>query len=300
MPAKTNRGLGRGLDALLRPETGDRSATEIQNIPLERIFPNRFQPRRSFEESGLQELAASIRSNGILEPILLRPLPDGFELVAGERRWRAAKLAGLTEIPSIVRYYDDRQTAEIALIENLQREDLNPIEEAGALQRLMQEFSLTQEEIARRIGRSRPYVANSLRLLQLPPRIQDYLLQGALEMGHARAMLPLATEMQLSLAAESIARKLTVRQIEARVRQLTESKETMKPPVVESPQPSSEMVTLWESRLKSLLQTSVSIHSPQSASKPGRIEIRYFDDEDLERLLALILGEGSLDGRYDG
>ncbi|MCL2548498.1 MAG: ParB/RepB/Spo0J family partition protein, partial [Symbiobacteriaceae bacterium] len=218
MPAKTNRGLGRGLDALLRPETGDRSATEIQNIPLERIFPNRFQPRRSFEESGLQELAASIRSNGILEPILLRPLPDGFELVAGERRWRAAKLAGLTEIPSIVRYYDDRQTAEIALIENLQREDLNPIEEAGALQRLMQEFSLTQEEIARRIGRSRPYVANSLRLLQLPPRIQDYLLQGALEMGHARAMLPLATEMQLSLAAESIARKLTVRQIEARVR----------------------------------------------------------------------------------
>lgn len=284
MPPRNTRGLGRGLDALLRPSQGQERDSELSYLAIDSIEPNRYQPRRDFSAESLNELAESIRSNGILEPLLVRPLAVGYELVAGERRLRAAKLAGLQEVPAIVRFFDDRQTAEIALIENLQREDLNPIEEATAFRQLISEFDLTQEELAQRLGKSRSHLANTMRLLQLPPQIQDHLVQGDLEMGHARSLLSLPADKQLWLAEQVMEKRLTVRQTEAQARKLATGSETS--PRAKPKTPSSRQ-RYWEGKLKQHLQTQVRIHSDGAA---GRIEISFFDAEDLDRLMALVLG----------
>ncbi|MCL2497233.1 MAG: ParB/RepB/Spo0J family partition protein [Symbiobacteriaceae bacterium] len=285
MPAKAPRGLGRGLNALLRPQPGDEQAVELKSIDIDRISSGKHQPRRSFSQESLQELAASIKANGVLEPILLRPLLEGYEIVAGERRLRAAKLAGLKEVPAIVRFYDDKQAAEIGLIENLQREELNPIDEAIAFNRLIKEHGFTQEELASRIGKSRSHMANTLRLLQLPEPIQEQLIAGELEMGHARSLLSLPHEQQLGLAQEVRAKGLTVRQIEARVRALSETARGK----TKGDLASRSSAESWEGRLQGYLQTKVRILRSGSG---GKIEIPFNNPEELERLLTIICSEG--------
>lgn len=215
-----SRGLGRGLDALLGGAAQDVGTTDVRRLPITSIFPNPQQPRRTFDPEGLKDLARSIKTQGVLQPILVRRMPGGkrdeYELVAGERRWRASQMAGLTEIPAMIRNLDDEESLAIALIENLQREDLNPIEEARGLRELQERLSLSQEELANRVGKSRPAVANALRLLSLPESIQDDILKGGLSAGHARAILAIADqEAQLALMERIAHLGLSVRQAEA-------------------------------------------------------------------------------------
>lgn len=218
--ATSTRGLGRGLDALLGGLNPDTGATpgEVKNIPLAAISPNPHQPRKEFDPAALDDLATSIKSQGVLQPVLVRPLearPGTFELVAGERRLRASKLAGLTEIPALVRALDDRESLAIALIENLQREDLNAMEEAEGYRQLLDQFSLSQEDLARQIGKSRPALANALRLLQLPAEVQEDVRRGKLSAGHARALLAVGDpEAAEGLRRRILAKNLTVRQAE--------------------------------------------------------------------------------------
>ena len=186
---KPKRGLGKGLSALIPAKEESSTEEGVQEINIKEIRPNRFQPRHDFDEEKLAELAESVRVHGILQPIVVRAVIGGYELVAGERRWRAAQLAKLSSIPAVVRELSEAEMMEIALIENIQREDLNPLEEAEALQRLLTEFGLTQEELARRIGKSRSHIANTLRLLNLTPEVQSYVSRGTISMGHARALL---------------------------------------------------------------------------------------------------------------
>ena len=213
------RGLGRGLDALLggsMPQDQEINPAEIQAISLEAIVPNPNQPRRRFDEQALAELAESIKSQGVLQPVLLRPVDDGYELVAGERRFRAAGMAGLTEIPALVREMTDQQSLAIALIENLQREDLNPLEEAQGYRRLLDEFGLSQEDLASSVGKSRSSLANSLRLLKLPDTVQEDLAQGRITAGHARALLSVEDgQGQTALHERMLASPMTVRQAES-------------------------------------------------------------------------------------
>ena len=218
------KGLGRGLDALLsgsdRPQ-GD----EQRNLPVERLRPGKYQPRTHMEEGALMELAASIKSQGVMQPILVRavertPGAERYEIVAGERRWRAAQLAGLSEVPVLVRDIPDEQALAMALIENIQRENLNPLEEAQGLQRLIDEFGLTHQEAADAVGRSRPAASNLLRLLQLTAPVQNLLMTGQLDMGHARALLPVASGQQLGLAQRIVQKGLSVRETERLVQQL--------------------------------------------------------------------------------
>ena len=287
MARKSAKGLGKGLDALLRSSAQNDNTREIVSVAVEHIVPNRFQPRREFNQESLQELADSIAANGILEPLLVRPQAIGYELVAGERRLRAAKLLGMTEIPALVCFFDDKQTAEIALVENLQREDLHPLEEAIAYRQLLDEFDMTQEDLAKRVGKSRSHVANIVRLLQLPSDIQGMLMGGTLEMGHARSLLSLPIEKQLWLASEVETRHLNVRQTEALVRQLNT-------PAVKKPkrkEATPAVQAYWLNQLKQHLQTQVRV---QASSMGGRIEIDYYDADDLERLLQLILQRDEL------
>jgi ParB family transcriptional regulator, chromosome partitioning protein len=214
--------LGRGLDALLSHESSpqNEAAGQQAEVAIVDVVRGRYQPRREFDEASLEELAASIKAQGLMQPIVVRPRPQGgFELIAGERRWRASQLAGLTHIPAVVKDVSDEQASAMALIENIQREDLNPLEEAFALQRLKDEFELTQQQVADAIGKSRVAVTNLLRLLNLAPPVRDMLQSGALEMGHARALLSLTAIDQERLAHDVAARQLSVRQTEALVRQ---------------------------------------------------------------------------------
>lgn len=214
-----SRGLGRGLDALLGGVAQEAGAADVRRLPITSITPNPNQPRRTFDPEGLKDLARSIRAQGVLQPILVRRIPgrrDEFELVAGERRWRASQMAGLTEIPVLVKDLDDNESLAIALIENLQREDLNPIEEARGLRELQERLKLSQEDLATRVGKSRPAVANALRLLSLPEIIQEDLLKGDLTAGHARAILAIADQAAQESLMERITRTgLSVRQAEA-------------------------------------------------------------------------------------
>lgn len=215
------RALGRGLGALLQPSPPSPEAAEnpVREVPVERIAPNPLQPRRSFADDSLGELIESIRANGVLQPVLVRPRGDGYELIAGERRWRAARAAGLRCIPAVVRQADDREALELAIVENLQRDDLDPIEEAEAYHKLITEFGLTQDEVARRVGRSRPAVANAVRLLALPPEVRERIRDGSLSPGHGRALAALSSPAdQRRLAAEAVRRGLNVRALEALVR----------------------------------------------------------------------------------
>lgn len=214
--------LGRGLDALLSGEVNAEaeSSSEQGDIPVDQVVRGRYQPRREFSQESLEELAASIKSQGLMQPIVVRPRPQGgFELIAGERRWRASQMAGLTRIPAVVKEVSDEQASAMALIENIQREDLNPLEEAFALQRLRDEFGLTQQQVADAVGKSRVAVTNLLRLLNLTPPVRELLQRGELEMGHARALLALPSMDQERLAMEVARKQLSVRQTEALVRQ---------------------------------------------------------------------------------
>lgn len=268
--------LGKGLDALL-PEKGE----EIINIDITRIVPGEQQPRRVFNDKTLGELAQSIKEKGVLQPIIVRRIGDGtFRIVAGERRWRAATIAGLKKIPVIIKDTAPSDSLEIALIENLQREDLNPIETAEAFQRLMKEFNLTQEELSLKVGKERATVANYLRLLRLPDEIKEMIDKGSLSMGHARAILSVDSKSdQVELARAIITKGLSVREAEALARRFSKPKK--RPSRTKDPQ-----IASLEEKLKHSLGTKVRI---QHNGKRGRIEIEYYSLDELDRLLDILI-----------
>lgn len=271
----TKRGLGRGLGALLSPSVGEEE--RFQELPIDSILPNPNQPRKSFDSSNLQELAASMKQSGVLQPIVVRPHGDGYQLIIGERRWRAAQLAGLRAIPAVIREATDAECLELALIENLLREDLNPMEEAEAYERLLAEFEWTQEELAQRVGKDRSSIANSLRLLKLPVTIQDDLRAGRLTMGHARALLSLTSPAdQLKLREQILAHSWSVRTTEEGVQR----KRTLR-----GARRRSAELTALEEALREALATRVRIVGNE---RRGRIELAYASREELERLVELV------------
>jgi ParB family transcriptional regulator, chromosome partitioning protein len=276
----TNRhGLGRGLGALLPRTQEPGVVTELQ---VDSIAPNPQQPRKDFEDKALSDLAESLRDTGMLQPVVVRRLGHGYQLIVGERRWRAAKLAGFTQIPAVVREATDAQTLELALIENLLREDLNPLEEAQAYQRLLGEFGWTQEELAQRVGRDRSTIANCLRMLKLPEPIQDDLRAGKLTMGHARALLSLISpEEQLRLRDQILAHSWSVRATEEGV-----VRKRNKAPLRSTRRRAPE-ITALEDSLRSALATRVRLVGTERA---GRIEVVYSSREELDRLVELLLG----------
>ena len=274
-------GLGKGLGALI--PGADLTRPSVQEIPLADLELNPFQPRKHFNEAAIAELASTIREHGILTPVVVRRVGDGFQIIAGERRIRAARLAGLTHVPTIVREASDAQALQMALVENLQREDLNPLEAAEAYQKLVADFGLTQEELAGRLGRDRSSVANSLRLLRLPKRIREDVAEGALSEGHARALLGLEkTADQLKARDEVVKRGLTVRATEALVRRLrgTGTKKVAEP----SQDPN---LSALEDQLRTTLGTKVRIVAD---GKGGTVHITFFSGDDLTRIADIILG----------
>jgi len=279
------RGLGRGLDALLGAADGDeRDAPAVEGalaeIALDEIYRGPFQPRREIRDEGIQELAASIRAQGVMQPIVLRRRAiGGFEIIAGERRWRAAQLAGLDRIPAVVKEVSDDRAVAMALIENIQREDLNPLEEAIALHRLIEEFHLTQQQVADAIGKSRVAVTNLLRLLNLAPGVRDMLERGDLEMGHARALLSLPATEQMSLAREVVTRGLSVRQTEALVRKLSAPQVQLK----HSAAPRSADTLRLERELSERIGAPVSI--TDDGKGRGQVVIRYTSLDELDGIL---------------
>jgi len=279
--------LGRGLGALLSAE-GTATAIEDPNtIAIDLIDPSPLQPRGIFDESKLDELAQSISANGVVQPLIVRPKQDRFELIAGERRWRAAQRAGLTRVPAIVRNVSDDKVLELALIENIQREDLNPIEEARAYKKLIDTVGLTQEVVAERVGRDRSYVTNFLRLLRLPEDLQELVQAGRISTGHARTLLGLPdVAAQRRLARKIIERDLSVRATEQAVRQLTEPRgratKDAKPSVADP------NVRAAETRLRRHFGTQVRIVQA-SGSAAGRIELEYYNQGDLDRIYGLLI-----------
>jgi len=274
----TKRGLGRGLAALLSPMVAE--GQQFQDLPVDAISANPNQPRKSFDSASLQELVSSMRQTGVLQPVVVRPLGDRYQLIVGERRWRAAKLAGLSTIPAVVREATDAECIELALIENLLREDLNPMEEAEAYQRLLAEFEWTQEELAQRVGKDRTSIANCLRLLKLPAIIQDDLRAGRLTMGHARALLSLTSPAeQLKLREEILTHSWSVRTTEEGVKRSQVPRR--------APRRSAELAALEEA-LREALATRVRIVGNE---RRGRIEAVYASREELERLVEKISGK---------
>ena len=255
-----------------------------QTLKLNLIEPNSEQPRKNFDEESLQELADSIRQYGILQPLIVQKKGNHYEIIAGERRWRAAKLAGITDVPVLIREYDKQQTMEIALIENVQRADLNPIEEAQAFQQLIQEFHLTQEEIANRVSKNRATITNSMRLLKLDVRVQDMLADGKISSGHERALLGLEEgERQYQVAVKITEEKLSVRDVEKLVKMMN------RPPKEKKPEKGPDIDLIYrqvEDKLKSIMGTKVVIN--QKDKNKGRIEIEYYSQEELERLIELM------------
>jgi ParB family chromosome partitioning protein len=279
--------LGKGLGALL-PEFEQVESKGIFYCGIEEIIPNRSQPRKHFDESKLQELAQSIKEKGILEPLIVRRVDQGYELVVGERRWRAAQKAGLKEVPVLVKELGELDALEISLIENLQREDLNPIEEAEAFKRLTEEFHIGQGELSTRIGKDRSTIANALRLLKLPAEIRNQLLQNRITAGHARAILSLESkEKQKQLCDLIIKKGLSVREAEATAKRWSERSQRAVLPVRKGSELESQMSSLQDS-LRRYLGTKV--HITQDG-KRGKIEIEYYSHEDLERIVEAILGK---------
>ena len=272
------RGLGRGLGALLG-ETAmqEQTQTGVQTLPLQKIEPNPDQPRHIFNEEALAELAESIRIHGVIQPLTVRKLPNGYyQIIAGERRWRAARIAGLKDLPVTVIEADDRTAAELALIENLQRADLNPIEEAEGYRKLMADFKMTQEQAAERVGKSRPAVANALRLLNLPEELLKKVEDGRLSAGHARALLSLKTEQQQAAAAQKVENlQLSVRQTEALCKKMA------KPAAEPKPKPETDYLADCEKTLTRHLGRGVKIHAGKNK---GHIELEYYSPEDLQSL----------------
>ncbi len=284
------KALGKGLGALI-PDAGDEIPSGVvQELPLSEIERNLEQPRTRFDEKTLEELAQSMRVHGVLQPVVLRRLPQGgYRLIVGERRFRAALLAGLTAIPAIVREVDEREALELALVENLQREDLNPIDEAHGYEALLEVSDVGQAEIAERVGKDRSTVANALRLLALPPDVQEMLSDGRLSAGHGRALLSLPTaEARRSLAKRAADRGLSVREVEAAARGTTKRKKAQRPRRSTDP-----VVRDWEERLQRALGTHVRI---DSMGDEGAIRIEYYSREDLERILETLSSVGEARG----
>ena len=294
------RGLGRGLDAMISDTAKPRPADKAQEKPLQQetnpkdkvfmvklsqVEPNRKQPRKQFDEDALLELAESIKQFGVLQPLLVQKKDDYYEIIAGERRWRASKLAGVKEIPVIVKNFSEQEAVEISLIENIQRENLNPIEEAAAYKRLMEEFHLKQDTIAERVAKSRTAVTNSMRLLKLDERVQQMLIDEMLTTGHARALLSIENkELQYSTAVKVIDEKRSGRETEKLV------KEVLNPAKKEKPQEKDRAQDLiyeqLEEKIKGIIGSKVAIH--RKTKDKGKIEISYFSQEELERIVELL------------
>jgi ParB family chromosome partitioning protein len=279
-PRHRRPALGRGLAALI-PAAANIAAKDVLHLDISRISRDPKQPRQHFDAEGLEELAQSIREQGVLQPILVRRTGDAYTLIAGERRWRAAQRAGLHEIPALVKDLGEAAAFAVALVENLQREDLTPLEEAEGYRRLIDEYGLTQEELAQRLGRERSTIANVLRLLKLPEEVRAELAVGTLSMGHARALLGLPeTRAMLALAREVIAKKLSVRQTEARVRAATTAPATGK-------RPENPNVRHLRESLQRALGARVTLHARGAA---GSLEIHYSNLEELDRIVARVMG----------
>lgn len=281
MKASTKRGLGKGLGALLSPVVQEvKSDESVLEVKLSEISANPYQPRQEFDPDKLKELAESIRQFGVVQPVVLRKVSKGYELVSGERRCRASKLAGKKTVPGVIREYTNQEMSEIALVENLQRDDLNPLEEAIAYKKLTEEFKYTQEKLADRLGKSRPAVANMMRLLQLPPAVQRFLRDRKLTPGQVRPLLTIQDEkIQTALAIRIVDEGLSARQVEEMMKRR---------PSVASPTKEEDVhVADMEDQISSALGTKVSIKAKRSGN--GTIEISYYSLDDLERLLEIFL-----------
>ena len=284
------RGLGKGLDSLIPASVAGSSGDKKEQkktemvVKIAKVEPNRDQPRKNFDEDALQELADSIKQFGLLQPILVQERKDYYEIIAGERRWRAAKIAGLKEIPVISRNYSDQEIVEITLIENIQREDLNPIEEAQAYKRLLEEFHLKQDEVAERVSKSRTAVTNSMRLLKLCDGVQQMIIDDMLSTGHARALIPIEDqEMQLQLAQKIFDEKLSVREVEKLVKGILKpEKEKLKKE--EKQQTIQYIYQDIENKLKEKFSRKVEISS-KGKNGSGKIEIEFYSNDDLDRLV---------------
>jgi len=275
------KGLGKGISAFF-PEESIHSDNRIEYIAVSKLIVNPFQPRKIFNEEALQELAESIKEHGIIQPIVVRKKEKKYEIIAGERRFRATKLAGLKEIPAIVKEMTEQQMMEVAILENLQREDLTPIEEAEAYSSLIENLNFTQDALAKRLGKSRPHIANHIRLLQLPEDVRKLMNEGVLSMGHGRALLGLKNKGRIAeIAQKVIAQSLNVRQLESLVHQLNEgvsheTKEKVKKDV---------FVQATESQLREYFGTSVQVKKQKNK---GKIEIEFYSEDDLERILDIL------------
>ena len=279
MASKKPSGLGRGLGALLGDDVMNADAQTVTTLPIAEVESNSAQPRKYVDDAALAELAESIRLHGIIQPLTVRKLSSGYyQIIAGERRWRAARLAGLKEVPVVVMEADDRKAAELAMIENLQREDLNPMEEALGYQALIQQYHMTQEEAAARVGKSRPAVANSLRLLELDPSVQQQVVEGRLSAGHARALVPLSPALQVRAAGTILQGGLSVRQTETLAKRLAAEKKAKRSPAANQVNYAAEA----QQSLSSALGRKVRIVTGRNK---GRIELEYYGMDDLNDLL---------------
>lgn len=282
VPKKGLGSKGRGLEALISQQVENINDKGVTEIDINKISPNREQPRRVFDETALEELAASIKQVGVIQPVILAKDGEFYKIIAGERRWRAAKIAGIDKIPAIVREYDSAFAFEVALIENLQRENLNSIEEANGYRRLIEDFNMNQEEVAEKVGKSRPTVANSLRLLNLDERVQKLVLDNKISGGHARALLGLDNSaFQYEIAEKIIENGLSVRAAEA----LVKACNSEKPMEIKPASFDTTGYKSIEKNLKDLFGTKVKLNCKKNK---GKIEIEYYSDADLERILELI------------
>ena len=298
MPIK-KKGLGKGLDSLIPDNKSIKSVTseksaEVKNeadikegvltMKINEVEPNRDQPRKNFDEDALLELSDSIKQFGVLQPLLVRKRKEYYEIIAGERRWRAAKLAGVKEVPVIVKEYTDQEILEIGLIENIQRENLNPIEEAIAYKRLLEEFNLKQDEVAERVSKSRTAVTNSMRLLKLSDKVQQMIIDDMISTGHARALLAIDDpELQYTLANKIFDEKLSVRETEKLVKEIKNPKKPKEKKVIEN----AFIYQDLEEKMKSVFGTKVSIASKGKGK--GKIEIEYYSDDELEHLFDMMM-----------
>lgn len=286
-------GLGKGLDSLIKENKTAKHTAPVKKeavnagpimMKINDVEPNRDQPRKHFEEDALLELADSIKQFGILQPLIVQKRNDYYEIIAGERRWRAAKQAGVKEVPVIIKEYTDQEIVEISLIENIQRENLNPIEEAQAYKRLLNEFSLKQDEVAERVSKSRTAVTNSMRLLKLDERVQQMIIDDMISTGHARALLAIEDkEQQYILANKVFDEKLSVRDTEKLVKELKKPKKEKEKPVIQNAFVYEDL----EERIKSIIGSKV--HVNHKANGKGKIEIEYYSDNDLERIFELLM-----------
>lgn len=288
------KGLGKGLDALFEDNSTSVQEGSTEAIKISEIEPNKGQPRNDFDQAALEQLADSIREHGVIQPLVLRPLSSGgYQIVAGERRYRASRMAGLTEVPAIVRELSDRETMEIALIENLQREDLNPIEEALGYKELMERYDFTQDQVSKSVGKSRPVVANALRLLNLPEEVLEYVRDGRLSSGHARSILALENEEDMiALAKEAAEKGFTVRMLEKLVKKMTQKKnkepESAKADFIAKDKYYTEM----KLALTSALGRKVEI---EKGKKKAKLVIEFYGEEDLAELIQSTFGEISME-----